>query len=616
VRALLALLTLLTLSPALAGPLSTEDRRRALLFVDLLIDDGKLDEAEKFLAPRLKEEPRAADWGLRLARLRGAQRRYGESREQYRALLKAQPNDPGLWLAYGEHSQEDGDYGEARTAYEKARSLSKDPRASYHLGELAFSRGDALEGRRFAREALSLIRDTRERDMRRLELRIKARIEWHDGLEDAFGKLYDENPGDAEALAEWAHALLRQGRAKAAREPVALMKERFPKPEERWRLLELERLQVLGDKSALEAFARESAAALPENPAMRHALADFAFNRRDWEEAEREYEYCRRFPAHARQACQMYWESVRQGWHSAGPYMSTRQSVNTRLDEAGMSYRGYPWKRWRVEAEASRMQTYRFSTGRKTDLTGGAVSLIHDAPSWSLGADLDARVGSGRSYVSPGVIGWLRLSPNTDAALRAWTGRAADSVEPMQAGVRADSFQGRLSSQVLRRLTLSGFAQHSRMSVPNGARAEQTELVPEASWSFLTQPVYPLYLNANYRYVSVDARGQDAFFRALPLLRRSRIHYATLSFGKRWLCGRLRADGYVFNGHEPNQGRRFGTEALIGFGARLDWLLAGPWRIAAAYDHTKEDQLGIGGRSDSARVWVQYRWAPRRANNP
>lgn len=589
-----------------AAPLSTDDRRRALLLTDLLIEGSRLEEADAVVGERLDAEPAGYDWLLRRARIRTAQGRAAEAQAYYKKLLADKPDDPGVLVAYADQAYAGGDPAEARRAYERAARLSRDPRAPYMLAELAFADGDSRRGERWAREALSRLKSPKDAGEKRMSLRLRARLSWSDALEDEYAKLFAEAPGEPETLAQWAESLLREGLADAAREPIELLRERFPEPQDRWRLLEARRLALAGDADAQLAFLRESARLLPREPSLAVALSAAEARRRDWPASERAAVGVTTRPYSA-EAAPLLVEAIRAGHTFAGPYSVWRRSTGTRAVQFGVAGRGYAAKRVLWTAEASRDAYTRRSTGRGADVTGGAASAAYEAPRWTLGADLDARGGEGGSFVSPGVFGSARPLDGVSVSARAYAGRFwRDATEGAVLGASARSGQLSVQARVLRRLVLGGYAAVYGLRLPGGETAAQSQLSPEA-WVVLLDS--PFYAALGYRVLAADATGEDAFFARLPLVRRTRAQYMTLSLGREWFDGRLRADGFVFNGHEPEHGRKFGNGANVGFGAHVEWL-AGRFRFEAAYDHTKEDDLGVGGRSETARLSAQWRWAP------
>lgn len=80
------------------------------------------------------------------------------------------------------------------------------------------------------------------------------------------------------------------------------------------------------------------------------------------------------------------------------------------------------------------------------------------------------------------------------------------------------------------------------------------------------------------------------------------MNYAVVSAGRRWREGRIRLDGYAFAGWQT-------ARRAVGTGVKLETLLART-RWIAAFDTTTEDVARVGGRSRTARLAAQWRWAP------
>ena len=62
-------------STSAASEVSVVERRRSLLLADILINDGRFEEAEAFAWERLDRDPEQAPWILRLAQICAAQGR-------------------------------------------------------------------------------------------------------------------------------------------------------------------------------------------------------------------------------------------------------------------------------------------------------------------------------------------------------------------------------------------------------------------------------------------------------------------------------------------------------------------------------------------------------------
>lgn len=584
---------------------ATDERRRALLLTDLLLEEERVDEAEALVKQAFEVDSSTGEWTLRLARIRTTQQRFEEAADLYERLLGSQADDAGLLLQVGQLAYAAGDPDRAERFFLRSRELLKEPIAPYYLSELAFSRERTEEGRRWAAEALKELEGAQEVGQRRLRLNLQARLGWRDELHEEFGRLYDRHPRDAETLGSWASCLIRAGLVEDAVEPLAMLRERFPKGDFRWRELEADRLRKIGDASALRAHLEDSVARYPKELGFVFALGELDARERRWEDAEPRLSTTAFTREYGKASRELLSDVLREGRTQAGPRLRWRESDSARTLETTLAGEGYPRRGWKLEGEAGRSE-YRLKSRKRTFLlSGGEARLLREAGAWTLGADLDVRSGSGSSFVSPG--GFARWKPldalSVEAgasARRAWR----DSGEAVAVGAWTHELTAAVVGRPWRRLYVGGQARANRATPRGGGTATQLVAAPEAIVTVLDRP---LQVGLGYRFVSVDVSGDDLFFTQLPLLRRVRTQYAILSFGRYWREGRLRGDGYVYNGHEPERGRRFGTGSLVGFGANLDWLTM-PFRWRASYEHTQEDSFGVGGRSRSATLQAAYLW--------
>ncbi|TBR25630.1 hypothetical protein EPO15_01885, partial [bacterium] len=215
-------------APADGRRLSDQDRRRALFLFDLLVEDGRADEAEAFQKERYELGLDTGAWVVRLARLRAAQRRHAESAELYRRLLADSPEDTGLQVQLALQEEAAGRQSEARRLLENTRQKSSDPAIPYHLAEMGYGSGDPAEGARWAKTALSELPTEGSLSDRRMRLRMRARLGYDDKVHEDYAALVDAEPGEPELLSDWASALLRVDATREAAEPLALLRERFP----------------------------------------------------------------------------------------------------------------------------------------------------------------------------------------------------------------------------------------------------------------------------------------------------------------------------------------------------------------------------------------------------
>ena len=590
-----------------SAALATDDRRRALLLTDLLIEENNLGEAEDMIHKGIAGDPEPADWDLRLARIRNRQERHGEAARLYKIILKARASDPGLMLTLAQEWLAAGEPKEASEVLLKARGVSQDPRVPHLLSELAFSRGDDPEGRRLAREALKMLGTPIDSPGKRLQLKLRSRLGWEDSMDAEYGKLFDSEPKDPETLADWASVHLRNGRPEGAEEPLNLLRERFPVQERNWRRLETERLKMIGDLTALTSHVEESLNKFPEEKSLRLAAGEVHLKQRRWPLAEENLVAARTSPLLRKSADELLMEVREQSHQHAGPIFRWRSSDSSEAFESGARYYGHAGPAVRLDAEIERGAYRRRSTGAKHSLTGGRAAVGWERGPWTAGGDFDLRSGTGGTSASPGIFGRWEPGERFHAKAAAWARRAwLDSTEGVAVGARADEASFSVRVRPWARFSLGGQAKLSRLTVEDGGDGAQWVAAPEITATILERPFYSAL---SYRFVGIGASGADSFFARLPLLRQSRIHYAVLSAGKQWLGGRLRADGYVYNGHEPDRGRRFGTEALVGWGANLQWVGD---RLGAglSFETSQEHAQGVGGASKSLHGGLSWRWAP------
>lgn len=605
-----ALLLAAAVSSAPVSPvgISPQERRRALFLTDLLIEEERHAEADEFIAQRIVLDDDKDSWRIRLARLRSNQGRHAEAADIYRGLLEGKGDDAGLLMQLGLAEFAADDLPAARRDLERARARSSDPLITYYLSELAFAGGDEREGRAFAEASLKGLGSPKTAGQRRIALRLRSRLGFDDGLNDGFGKLFDEDPGRPETLVEWVDALYRHGLYQQADEPMRLLRERAPDRRLRWRRLEAERLKRTGREDERLAFLAEAVGEFPQERQMLLSLGEAEVKARRWGPARRHLLAAREGPAQRRWADELLAEVRRRSDHHVGPVLRWRESRNARSLDTGLRYFGYPRDGLRLGLEASRSAWSLRSRGTSGSLSGASAELSWETPDWTRTLDFDLRTAPGFTAASPGAS--IAYKPGSDlsasaaAALRrAWD----DSTEAVSAGAKTDQLDLRARSRVLSRLSLGGQARFDRLSARAGGKAVQTLLAPEAVVTLVTRPFYAA---ASWRFVSVDATGDASFFSALPLQRRARAQYGTLSAGRSWLGGRLRADGYAFNGHDPEHRRRFTSFDLVGMGVNTVYE-TGPVELHAGWALSLDDASGVGGRSQSAKLQILWRWEPR-----
>lgn len=592
-----------------AGELSTPERARALYLADLLISEGRIDEAERWVRLRLESDPEQGDWTLRLARIHSARLEPEKALELYQRLLAERGEDAGLLIQLGHEAQRARRNGLAREAWGKARELTPDPAIPYYLSSLALSEGDEAESRRWAALALEGLEFSKTPEDERRKLELRARFGWKDSFDDDYGRLFDAQPREAQTLAAWAGALIRAGVPRSAEEPLALLRERFPSAERKADELDAALLEARGDEAGLARHLEASLRRFPGEPAFLLQLGELELRRKRWDCAELALSSAAGHPDYGPSARQLILDARDRGHHHAGPFLRWREGENARAYEAGVRYDGLPWRGIRVESEAARDTFRRKSTGVSRELSGVFGSAAVERGRWEAGLQGDLRLGDGRSSFAPGAFG--RWTPNAAWSLEAesWLGRLwRDSASALDAGVERDEFELFARWRPLRRFASGLRYRHDRLTAKGGGAASQDTVAPELSWTVRERPVYAAL---SYSYVLLDA-SDDALFRSqLALTKRSRAQYAILSAGRRWLDGRARADGFVFNGHEPERGRRFGRGDLVGLGFNLEFLWR-RWRLSAGYSSTLEGEQGVAGRSQKVSLTAQWRWAPRR----
>lgn len=598
--------------PSISTPtarLSDADRRRALYLADLLLEERRLEDAESFIAERYSLGLDTGPWTVRRARLRSTQRRHAESAVIYRELLGAAPDDPGLMLQLGLQEQAAGRPDEARKILTGARAVSSDPSIPYHLAELEFYSGDSAAGRRWAETALKEIPPAAQAEYTSMRLRLKSRLRFDDALESEYGAMADKFPKEDDFLSDWAGALMRAGAVREAGEPLALLRERFPDKDLSVRRMEAERFRRLGDRDKAREHLARSLALYPGDPDFLYAWAEDSAQEKDWAWAEVAALQLSSVPApslaYATAAVEFLIDARAKGRLHAGPTARWRDSKDTRVIETGATVYGIPKRGWRARTDANRAAYTRKSAGTTAVVSGLHAEAARVRRDWEAGFDADLRGGNSQSAVSPGLFGSYARSDafgleGRGSVRRLW----ADSAEAAAAGVLTDDVEGVVRVRPLRRLALSLQGGYNRLTARSGGEAGQRTLSPEAVIVLFDRP---LFIAAGYRHSMVDASGDAAFFTVLPLSRRSRAHYASLSAGARGFEGRLKADGYVFNGHEPERGRRFGSGDLLGFGVSVKAALSRVL-LAVGYDLSLEDVTGVGGRSHSLRMSALWRF--------
>lgn len=596
------------LGPATAAALgvASDDRAKALLLTDLLLEEGRVGEADEFAASWREKDQVKNVWLLRQARIRTAQGRFEESAALYKLLLEQNPEDAGILLQVGLQDYSAGNLSEARRALLQAHEKSHDPIISYYLAETAFALGREGEGRKWAETALAEMPAKKNLSNERMSLRLRSRLGWSDALDREYQKLFEAHPLEPETLFDWVSALTRAGLDDSAGEPLALLRERFPEQDAKVRLLKADQLSRLGDEAALSDFLAESLARYPEEPSFRYRAGEMDFKARRWEQSRDHFESSVKAENYRKGSLEMLEEIHRQYDHHLGPEFLFKQSEGTVVFGESLRYHGYARRNIRVEATAGRASYNSRRGGASSSRTGLWASVARESGRWAAGMDADIRTGPGFGAFSPGLFGELDLGKTcvlTGAAgfARAWTAAA----EGAAVGAKSTSAELKGHCRPTRRLSLGGYGRLDLLSVRNGGKATQTAWTPEAVWTLLDRPFYAAL---SYRYVAGNASGDAPFFSVLPLLGHYRTHFLTLAASRHWVESKTRAGAYVFNGHDDGRGRSFGTADLVGGGLDFEKQL-GRLQLLASYEFNRDDQNGVGGKAHTVRVSTMWRWA-------
>lgn len=594
-----------TASPSAIGADSAK-RKRALLLTDLLLEDGRLGDAEAFIAEQSAGDEKKTPWLLRSARLDSARGRPERAMARYQEILASQGDDAETLTQLGLAALSAGEHETALRALDKARSLGADPLIPYYLSEVHFSRGDEASGRTWAKTALEEVPDSKEPRLRRLRLRLRSRLGWEDSIAGEFQKLFQEDPKEPETLFEWSEALLRAGLHAEAAEPLALLLERFPAAQARARKLDAERLRLSGERKAYRESLEQGVRDYPEEASFLLPLGELRLRELRFDEARGLLGRSLSSPGTRRYAGELLGEVSRQGDHHLGPTFRLRRSDNSRVAEYGAEYRGYPRRGLRLEAEGGSAAYELPGRSFRSTVTGLEARAGLERRPWTAGASADLRSGMGRAG-APGLFWKWRPADGWSVAGEAWWRRPwVESGETVAAKADSDEGDLRLEARPLPRLYLGGQLRYNLHRIPGDGRARRTTLIPEAALTLLDRPFFAA---AGCRFVAEDARGNDFFFARLPLIRRARTVYATLPFAMRWKEGRARMDGYLFNGHDPGRGREFLRGDLAGLGLNAELDLGGRLRVSAGYDFTRDSEAGLAqGRSHTGRLAMQWHW--------
>lgn len=589
-----------------AAGLGEAQRKRALHLADLLIAERRMDDAEKWVRAQMAADNDSAAWTLRLARILADRLDHAGAMRLYQKLLETRADDPGLLMELGRQAAAAGEYAVAEKAFLKAREVDGAPSVTAHLSDLAYQRGNPTEGRRWAKLALEDMGQPSGVSESLLQLKLRSRFGWEDAFDEEYARLYRENPREADILIDWSGRLIDAGFPAASREPLRLLRERFPAAKNRWRRLEASRLRAEGAGEALESHLRESMEAMPEEPAFPYLMGDWLRREKCWGCAEVFLSSASRHADYARATHEALHDVRDESSHWVGPVLRWNDSQSASFSEGGVAYRGLPAPHWRARAEAASGAYRRKRGGKSATVAGLRGSLARERRRWTAGADADLRTADGFSTLSPGVFGTWNPDERWAFTGEAWARRLwRASASALVAGIATDEAAGKASWKMFDRLRLGVDGRATRLSARAGGRGEQFVVVPEATATLWKTPVYAAL---SYRFVNLNAHSDAVFSRTLSLTPRVRAHYGILSAGKRWFEGHLRTDGYVYSAEESGRGRRFFKGNLVGFGLNADYFLGERWKLYASYAQSREDFDGIGDRSQKFAAGAQWRW--------
>jgi tetratricopeptide (TPR) repeat protein len=169
------------------------------------------DEKLKDLKERVERNPKDFEAWFEFGNALADQGRYGEAETAFEKALEIKPDDHEAWKKFGNTLFEQGRYGEAETAYEKALDIKPDHyKAWYSLGLAFANQGRYREAETAYEKALEIIPDFHEAWY---SLGIALRNQGRYGAAQiAYQKVLEIEPFKPQAWSNLGGALYNQGR--------------------------------------------------------------------------------------------------------------------------------------------------------------------------------------------------------------------------------------------------------------------------------------------------------------------------------------------------------------------------------------------------------------------
>ncbi|MFH1724250.1 MAG: tetratricopeptide repeat protein [Elusimicrobiota bacterium] len=590
-----------------------EDKARAL--VDMLVYRERYPEAEAFLLERLKAAPKEAAWLTKLAQVYSYSGRPAEAAEYYRRSIDRSGETPELLKQLGANALFSADHRTAFQALRRAVELSpEDGEVLYYLAETEFARGHPDAGRRWARRALEKMPPGTDPLAERRRLRLEGKLGWSEGIERRYRALAEQRPEDPDVVTDWIDGLLAGGRADRAEEPLALLAERFPERERSRRLYAYEVAVRGGDweraASSLEGWIERE----PEDAPVRRLLGEAYYHGGRWVEAEATLEG---LPCESKEEChtaELLWQIRDRYGKLPGATFRYYNLPGDTSYRSGLVYRGYASRDLGWEADAG-YGSYRVdSRGFSQGAADGEVRVRYEGRRpFRLGLSGAVSAGAPRDTVSPGVS--LRYEPAGGPRLgveyryrRFWN----DFALPVAAGSVADEARLEVEARVRKRIYLQGQYLYNHYQEGGGGQTDRHQLIPGAGVVLLEGGGHcgRPYLSTGYQLFLEEAAGDEAFFRQVPLIRKSRSHCWNVSYNQWWRPGRVHANVYGYTCVDGT--RSLGPGELFGFASQVRFVPASWLRVLAGYEYGQESALGVTGQSHTVTLKLEAPWDGRR----